>query len=78
MSGVRDARRGLGTTGSYFSAGSATSLTPNELMTFRTVSNSGFDDPLNDLYKLSRERPVSFAIFVIPFARAIVSSAAQI
>src|ERR1700724_3975462 len=59
------------------STGSATNLRPKEPITFRTVSNSGLVVPLHDLYKLSRERPVSFATLVKSFALAIVAASSK-
>ena len=38
--------------------------TPKEFKTFTTVSNLGFEPFLKVLYKLSRPKPVSFAIWL--------------
>jgi hypothetical protein len=58
-------------TGSAASIGLALNLMPSAEATLNTVSKFGLRSPERALYKLSRNNPVSQAIYVMPLARAI-------
>ena len=58
----------------FAKVGVACNFNPSAEITFKTVANSGLPSADSALYKLSRPRPVSFAICDMPLARAISPS----
>ena len=49
----------------------ACNVSPSAPITLRMVSKSGLRSPESALYRLSRDRPASFATWAMPLARAI-------